>query len=412
MKKIKSELVKQAQKYVMGLLQEKLPAHVVYHNAAHTKEVAEAALEIGEAEGLSEEDLEMVVLAALFHDTGHTVDAQAHEEHSKAIAGAFLHERGFPIDKIEQVQSVIDATKMPQSPQNVLQQVMCDADLRHLASKDFEPKSELLRQEWKAEHGRVYTDEEWIAQNIAFLRSHSYFTAYGQSVLESEKQLIIKSQKKALKKLKEKQDDFLMRELQVDESELKELRKQLGKIQGRPERGVETMFRTTSRNHLDLSSMADSKANIMISVNSIIISIIVGALSTKLDTNPHLLLPMALLLFSCLAAMTFAILATRPNVTSGKFSREDIEAKRANLLFFGNFHNMRLPDFEWGMNQLINDSDYLYGSLIRDIYFLGVVLGKKYRLLRISYTVFMFGLIVSVLAFVVALSSSPTLNTF
>lgn len=391
----------------MQLLKEQLPEHVIYHDANHTKEVTDAAIEIGEAEGITAEQMEVLALAAIFHDSGHVKGYDDHEEYSKELAGKFLYSINTPVEMIEAVQDVIGATKMPQNPTDILQKIMCDADLRHLANKDFDIKSELLRQEWRIELGRSYTDSDWVKQNIAFLRSHHYFTDYGKTILEAEKKLIIKSQKKALKQLKEKEEEFLMRELRVDEEELKQLRKKLSKVDGRPERGVETMFRTTSRNHLDLSSMADSKANIMISVNSIIISITVGALSTKLDTNPHLMIPMALLLLSCLAAMTFAILATRPNITKGRFSREDIEAKKANLLFFGNFHNMSLGDFEWGMNELINDADYLYGSMIRDIYFLGVVLGKKYHLLRSSYTVFMFGLIISVIAFIVAIIMAP-----
>ena len=162
------------------------------------------------------------------------------------------------------------------------------------------------------------------------------------------------------------------------------------------------MFRTTSKNHVDFSSMADSKANIMISVNSILITIIVGVLMRKLDTNPHLIAPTFILLLVCLTSIVFSILATRPNITSGKFSKEDIENKRANLLFFGNFHKMQLKDFEWGMTEMINDSDYLYGSMIKDIYFLGVVLGRKYRFLRTAYTIFMFGIIIASAAFIIA----------
>ena len=151
--------------------------------------------------------------------------------------------------------------------------------------------------------------------------------------------------------------------------------------------------------------MADSKANIMISVNTIIISIIISVLIQKLDTNPHLIIPTSILLISCLVTIIFSILATRPNVSSGMFSRNDVEKRKTNLLFFGNFHKMKLEDYEWGMRELMEDSSYLYGSLIRDIYFLGVVLGKKYRLLRISYTIFMFGLVVSVLAFIISVAS-------
>jgi hypothetical protein len=86
-------------------------------------------------------------------------------------------------------------------------------------------------------------------------------------------------------------------------------------------------------------------------------------------------------------------------VTSGTFTKADIEQKRANLLFFGNFYRMPLDDFQWGMTQMMNDREYLYGSMVRDIYSLGQVLGRKYRYLRISYNIFMYGIIAAVLAF-------------
>ena len=97
--------------------------------------------------------------------------------------------------------------------------------------------------------------------------------------------------------------------------------------------------------------------------------------------------------------MVFSVLATRPNVTRGKFTRKDVEDKKVNLLFFGNFHKMSLVDFEWAMNEMMQDKDYLYGSMTKDLYFLGLVLDKKYKILRVTYTVFIIGIIVSVISF-------------
>ena len=148
--------------------------------------------------------------------------------------------------------------------------------------------------------------------------------------------------------------------------------------------------------------MADNKANIMISINSIILSILMTVLTRKFDDYPNLIIPALFLTLTSLLTIVFAVLATRPNVSSGKFTSDDILNKRTNLLFFGNFHSMDLGDYEWGMKEMMKDKDYLYSSLIRDIYFLGIVLGKKYKLLRISYTVFMYGFVVSILSFLMA----------
>ncbi len=102
--------------------------------------------------------------------------------------------------------------------------------------------------------------------------------------------------------------------------------------------------------------------------------------------------------------MIFSVLATRPKVTSGNFTREDIKNRKVNLLFFGNFHKIPLEDFKDGMKDMMNDRDYLYESLMKDLYYLGIVLDKKYKLLRYAYNIFMFGIILSVIAFIVAFS--------
>jgi hypothetical protein len=149
--------------------------------------------------------------------------------------------------------------------------------------------------------------------------------------------------------------------------------------------------------------MADTKANIMISINTIILSIIVGVLFRKIGEYPGLLIPALMLTITCLITIVLAILATRPSISSGKFTHEDIQQKKTNLLFFGNFHQMELKDYEWGMREMMKDYEYLYGSMIKDIYYLGKVLAKKYRLLRLSYTVFMFGFVSSIIGFIIAM---------
>ncbi len=194
--------------------------------------------------------------------------------------------------------------------------------------------------------------------------------------------------------------DGKVKELEEQVSKLKQKVKKAKELT--PTRGIETMFRLTSKNHMELSAMADNKANIMISINSIILSVMVSVLIRKLEEYPHMTIPAILLTLVCLTTIVFAILATRPNVTKGKFERLDITNKEANLLFFGNFHRMRLKDYKWGMLEMLKDADYLYSSMIKDIYFLGAVLGKKYRMLRMSYTIFMYGFVISILGFIIA----------
>jgi hypothetical protein len=170
----------------------------------------------------------------------------------------------------------------------------------------------------------------------------------------------------------------------------------------RPDKGIETMFRISSSNHQRLSDMADKKAHIMITVNSIILSAIISLVLRRLNEYGYLIIPSFILLTVSLLAMTFSILSTRPSIPNGVFTREDIDTRKVNLLFFGNFYKMKLEEFNYGMEKMMEDKDFLYGSLIKDLYAQGVVLGKKYHLLRIAYNVFMFGLIIAVAAFIIA----------
>ena len=167
------------------------------------------------------------------------------------------------------------------------------------------------------------------------------------------------------------------------------------------------MFRNTIRTHVEFSGLADNKANIMISINTLILTALVAVMARKLDSNPQLIIPTAILALVSLVTLIFAIMVIRPEITSGTFTHDDIKEKRVNLLFSGNFFNMNLKDFEWGMTEMMGDKDFLYGSMIKDFYYLGQILGQKYRYLRICYNIFMYGLIISILAFAIAVFLYP-----
>ena len=167
-------------------------------------------------------------------------------------------------------------------------------------------------------------------------------------------------------------------------------------------RGVESMFRLTASNQINLSSIADNKSNILISVNAIMISITMTVLVTRFEELPNIILPTIIFLISCLSTISLAIFSTRPNTSRGTFNMEDIKHNRVNLLFFGNFYNMKLDEYEWAIEELMRNDKNLYATMIKDQFALGGVLAIKYKLLRMAYNVFMVGIIISVIAFVLA----------
>ncbi len=397
-----NNLLTKAEKLASEILQNEISSELTFHNYGHTRMVVEAVNTIGKAEKLDEGEIEIVQLAAWFHDTGYRDTYEGHEEKSQEIAVEFLKSEDVPSAKIEKVTGCILATQLDVAPKNKLEEILCDADMLHISNEKYEMYADNLRAEWSKVNNKNYTDFEWHQMNLEFVSKYRFYTSFGQEAVAKEKEKIIDKLQKKLKKLQKQFDTGLINELGVTPEELKAMKKKLQKAEGRPERGIETMFRLTSKNHLTLSSMADSKANIMISVNAIIISILIGSLMQKLDSNPHLIVPTTILLSVNLGSIVFSILSTRPNISTGFFTREDIENQRTNLLFFGNFHKMKRDDYHWGMTQLMDNGSYLYSSLIDDIYFLGVVLARKYKYLRTSYNIFMYGLVVAVIAFVVS----------
>ena len=174
-------------------------------------------------------------------------------------------------------------------------------------------------------------------------------------------------------------------------------------------RGIETMFRTSYRVHQDLVGIADTKANIMISVNGLIISIILAAVSPRIGGLPLLVLPTSILLVGCVVALVYAVLAARPRVSNTPMTLEDIARNDANILFFGNFVNLSEAEFVEGMRDLMMTQDHLYVNMVRDLYGLGQVLKTKFRLLRVSYNVFMVALVVGVGLFVLVFVLDATI---
>jgi predicted metal-dependent HD superfamily phosphohydrolase len=399
------QLLEQVREHVLNYYHIHDTSSLIYHNQRHTEDVVAAAGKIANHYQLNDHDFFIVMAAVWFHDTGYLTHLKDHEEESARLAGVFLIEHKLDAADIKLVKACIMATKMPQSASTLLEQIVCDADLFHLGTDDFFKNDKLIHKEFNVLHHIVIGKLEWHKKTIAFLEKHSYYTDYCKLLLndkqaENLKELHKKIEKDENEEVEEK--EIINGEIVPATAATPKGKDKKKKEKDKPEKGIETMFRISSSNHQRLSDMADKKAHIMITVNSIILSAIISLVLRRLDAYGYLIVPSFILLTVSLVAMTFSILSTRPSIPNGTFTHQQIEDKKVNLLFFGNFYKMQLADFNEGMLKMMEDSDFLYGSLIRDLYAQGVVLGRKYHLLRIAYNVFMFGLIVSVVAFILA----------
>lgn len=347
-----------------------------YHCLAHSISVSEDATLIGDFENVGAEDLEILQLAGLFHDTGYAKNPAIHERLSAENASLFLKKQSFPEHKIELIRDLILATSMTTAPKSLLEGIMKDADLAHLGKKSFNANSESLRHERETIDGEEINQEDWISENIEFLQDHSWYSKGGKKLFNKKKKENLANQKEELKRIRKANDS------------------------AKPEKGVETMYRVALRNHNQLSKIADNKANILLSITAIMLSLILSSLAPKIDSNERLLIPTIIIIAVNIITMFFAILATRPKVSSAPYTRENFLNNKLNILFFGNFYKMPLEEFEWGMKKLMEDRNLLYGSLSKDLYFLGSVLAKKYKYLQKAYVVFMGGLIIASIAFI------------
>ncbi|MDO6490013.1 MAG: Pycsar system effector family protein [Cellulophaga sp.] len=390
-----ANIIQETEDYVISLLTNELSSSFLYHNIRHTQRVVKSTQELLDFYKLDVKEHDDLLLAAWFHDAGYTKSAKEHEERSCDIAREFLKGKSFEEKRIENICNLILATKKGYEPKNLQEEIIRDADGSHLGKESYLETTEMLREELSLLGLVDYSPAEWRDTNIRmFQTKHRFYTEY------------------AIKNWQETKDDNLAKLIKARKKMKKLVKKEKVKAQYKsefkdksPERGVQTMYRVTMRNHLKLSDIADTKANILLSVNAIIISLVLADLMPKLDSpsNKYLILPTALFMFFSVISMVLSIIATRPNITSGQFTKEDVDNKKVNLLFFGNFHKMKLEDYEWAMKELIKDQSYVYSSLTKDLYFLGLVLDRKYKLLRWTYAIFMFGMIVSVLSFFLAL---------
>lgn len=403
-----SAVYKKVASHVTALYEEHTSEKHSFHNLQHTQNVVDRMNEIAGHYELNDKEMLILCVAAWFHDAGYLfVEPALHEVKSVELMQDFMQQQNIDAEIIQQVAGCILATRAPRNPINLLQEILCDADTYHFGNKDFKESNKLAYQEFRQISDEPIETADLRKQTIAMLQEHSFYTTYCKDLLNAKKASNMKKLKKKDEEKKTEQVEKLQTEKKkkadglqtADEDEMD--MPMLNEKQGTT-KGMQTMLRLTSTNHIQLSEMADSKANILISVNAIIISLILSILLRKLQTDPYLTIPAIVFLATSVATIIVAILATRPKLSAGTFAEEDVQNKKTNLLFFGNFHKMPMENYENAMRTMMNDPDYLYSSIIQDIYNLGAVLGKKYRLIRIAYNLFMFGIIISVIAFCVA----------
>lgn len=402
-----NKLLKKIEEHFVIFYRQHAEHRLHFHTYSRAKEVASIAEKISRHYQLDERSSFIVCAAVWFYKAGYlTGIPEAYEIKSAELAESFLKSNGVPEADINEVKKCIVAATKPGRADTLHEKIFCDANTFWFGTDGFKEGQKQLKKELEGLRKTKIGGREWRAETIKMLETHTYLTDHCTSLLN-------KTKEEHLNRLKNKQAEKLLptgpymtksNDTDQDSTEFYHAakNKRAASPDKRPTRGIETMFRITSSNSQKISMMADNKAHIMISVNSIIISVILGLILGKLDENQYLIIPTIFLLITNVATIIYSILATRPKATKGVFSPEQVENKSVNLLFYGSFYNMDLESYDDGMRKMMDDRSFLYGSLIKDTYWQGRVLGRKYKLLRISYSIFMYGIAVSVIAYTLA----------
>ena len=401
------DLLKNTENHVTGFYKDHSDVNWFYHNQSHAGDVLEKTKKIAAHYYLDERATFIVCAAACFDDTGLLIkNVKSHKAESAKLARAFFSSSALDETDIVAIEKCILATEM-QNPETLAEKIVCDADLYYLGTDGFMEENTLLKKETEAVGSTKIEDHTWLTATINLLENHRYHTGYCQLLLDSGKaanlELLRDLQNKAINvKATTTGQGIAEGEEPVTEGAVDNIPADKPIKKSRPGRGVDSMFRIVSQKNIRISEMADGKANIMISINSIIISVILGLMASTLRENQNLIIPTVILLVVNVGTIIFSVLATRPKIPNGRFTPEDVRNRSVNLLYFGSFYKMNFKEFDEGLKEMMDDSDFLYGTLSKDTFWQGKVLGRKFRLLRISYTIFLYGIIVSVFAFMAA----------
>ena len=384
------------------LYMEKADDRLFYHNLAHTGRLLESVNRMNDHFKLDDKNY-FIVCAALWLYDLEMISSENGAIDKTTLSDGLLDSLEVNEDEKAEIKNCILAANGLRQPVTLNEKIVSDAVSFYLGSPYFSEYNKLRRKETEAMTGEKIKGVVWRSRTVSLLQNHQFQTSFCQELLNKTKEENLK----AMSRLHgEKKNKSLLNQLQriMTASPDQHIVHPPGwKYKSKHHlSGVETVFRNSSSNHLNLSVMADNKAFIMISVNSILISLGIGLIIGKFVLIPKLFIPTVLLLFVNVFTIIYSVLATRPGLMKGKFTMEDVQNKKVDLLFFGNFFKMPLVDFEYGMKQMMDDSDFLYDNLIRDIYAQGQILGRKFRLLRSSYNIFMYGTASVVVAYIIS----------
>lgn len=377
----KVALAERAQEEVEALLVEQLPSQVYFHNESHLEQVVKAAKALAEEAELSADEAEMLQMAAVFQSLAYLENGKNSWKKSTKAATEFLLRNNVSMDGVEKL---LQALNPKHEPETALEKLFLDAMSSYYGEKNFLERVDRLRKEEEALSKEELNEIDWLGDLLEDMKSHVFQTSHAESLFGKRKE-------KNIKKLTKNLKSVMKVRLEGDKS---------SSISANS--GARTMFKTALRNHIDLTNIADNKANLMLSVNALIITIGLPGFSAYLTGTSYLIIPAVIFLLTSVITMIFATLSTRPVKLDGYTDLSQLKTGKTNLFFFGNFYKLPNEEYQEAIKAIVADREHLDSSFVNDLYHLGIALGEKFRLLRICYNVFVVGLCLSLVSFLVA----------
>jgi len=392
--KLTTELLRDTALYVRDYYAAHFNDQYTFHNYTRTVNIVRNCDALGVSMNLGGQELKLAHLAAWFSELGFSEDHRNYQAKSVKLAREYFRTKKLDDGIFEKLEECILSTRVPQQPVSVISQLICDATMYHLAEKDSLQLADALRAEYAAVAQTEYSDEDWISEYIKMINNHFYFTRSARDLYQKRKEKTLTSfqaRREMLRFVEQETTGGLDYYIPAKD-------KKGGDDDVKLERGVQTLYRITENRHMDLSNKAHDKASLLISVNSIIMSIVLSVLVTKLEENTYLLIPTSFLVITSAVTIVLSIISTRPRI----IGRVQSANEEKNLLFYGDFANLSVNDYKKAMRDLYTNPVDLYDSLSRDIYYQGVVLKSKFKYINIAYNIFMYGFIATILAFILA----------
>ena len=377
--------IQETEAYVNTLLEQKIPKEMAKMKQKNMRKMREAAQRLADEVKLSAEDRYILELAVVFTNAGYSESLHNPYFHSSKVAQTYMTTENFANKTVERVSQCLNTNLPEAKPKDLTERVYQDVQASLYADKKYVRKTlPKIQAEDQVEARNPIKTAEWLKQHRAELKEIEFNTEPAQKMYEDA----LKKNLKKIKKLRKKKEKSISKyEAPIDKS-----------------KSAQVILKTALRNHIDLTNIADGKSNIMLSINAIIITIAAPLLTRYIADNGYLIIPMAVLIITCVTSIIFAALATRPIKMDGETNIDKVmERPGSNLFFFGNFFNVPLPDYQRGMKKVLRDTEVLERSIINDLYYLGLALGKKFKLLRVCYLVFMVGIACSVIAYALTL---------